>query len=257
METRMPFALLDQIKHTYQSILGSKLTGIYIHGSIAFGCFRWDVSDIDFLVVVRSPLELPEKEALISELLALDASAPPKGFEMSVVLEDVCTPFFYPTPFELHFSNSHKGRCLENLTEYCRTMNGTDKDLAAHFTVLRHNGLVLCGNPIPEVFTEIPRAYYLDSILWDTADAAENIFRDPVYCTLNLCRVLAYLEDEKVLSKEQGGLWGIQHLDAMHGQIIRSALDSYRTGSEFYAGTDALRSFAEQMLRYIERRVFP
>ena len=35
-------------------------------------------------------------------------------------------------------------------------MIGADKDLAAHFTVIRARGRCLCGLPIDEVFGEVP-----------------------------------------------------------------------------------------------------
>lgn len=245
------YEILEGIKTAYQKILGPKLTGIYVHGSLAFGCFRWEVSDIDFLVVVNTPLELAEKEALIGTLLELDAFAPPKGLEMSVVTEDVCDPFRHPVPFELHFSNSHKQRCREQLTEYCRTMQGEDPDLAAHFTVVRHVGQTLWGRPIEEVFAPIPKEAYWDSIRGDIGGAERDIVDDPVYYTLNLCRVLACLKDGLVLSKEQGGRWGAEHL-AEHSALILSALDAYTNGAKFQAETPLLTCFAREMLTLIK-----
>ena len=44
-------ALLDTVAGRYEEILGKNLVGIYAHGSLAFGCFSWERSDIDFLVV--------------------------------------------------------------------------------------------------------------------------------------------------------------------------------------------------------------
>lgn len=38
--------LLKAIVREYRRILGSSLAGIYLHGSAAFGCFRWQTSDI-------------------------------------------------------------------------------------------------------------------------------------------------------------------------------------------------------------------
>lgn len=242
--------LLDKIAAACRAILGGKLTGIYVHGSIAFGCFHWEASDIDFLIVVETPLTLEEKEGLIRALLALDPCAPPKGFEMSVVLALVCKPFRFPTPFELHFSNAHKARCQADLTKYCRIMNGADPDLAAHFTVIRAVGNVLWGKPIGEVFGPVPRADYWDSIRGDVEDAAAEILRDPVYYILNLCRVLAFGEEGKVLSKEQGGRWGMQRLD--DPTLVRAALDAYMGRSEFRAEEAELRAFAADMLRRIQ-----
>ena len=129
--------ILEKIKKAYSEILKENMVGIYVHGSIAFRCFNWDKSDIDFIVVAKRPLALSEKEALIRVILSLDPVCPPKGIEMSVVLAEVCRPFVYPTPYELHFSNAHKQRYQENLSGYCEKLQGVDMDLAAHFTVIR------------------------------------------------------------------------------------------------------------------------
>ena len=45
--------ILRKIATAYTKILQDNLAGIYVHGSIAFGCFHWSKSDIDFLVVDR------------------------------------------------------------------------------------------------------------------------------------------------------------------------------------------------------------
>ncbi len=221
------YALLEQIKAAYRKILGDTLIGIYIHGSLAFGCFRWACSDIDFLVVTESEPTLPQKEAMIQTLLDLNQIAPPKGFEMSVVLKTDCQHFHHPLPYCLHFSNDHLAKAETNLTSYCTGMNGLDPDLAAHITVTRAVGQVLCGPPIEEVFTPVPAADYLNSIWSDIENAEEDIFENPVYVILNLCRVLAYIQDERVLSKKQGGAWGLTHLPENLKPVVRKAQRVY------------------------------
>lgn len=242
--------LLQRLCSEYQTILGDKLTGFYVHGSIAFGCFTWATGDIDFLCTVSAPLTQTEKEALIRTLLALTPDAPPKGFEMSIVLREHCQPFRYPTPFDLHFSNAHKARAESDLTTYCRDMHGVDPDLAAHITVLRSVGVTLHGEPIMQAFGEVPRACYLDSILSDISGAAEEIAANPIYIALNLCRVLAYLTDGAVLSKEQGGRWGLTHLPMAYRPLLRSILDAYATGAAI-AATALLHDFAADLLARI------
>lgn len=243
------YELMDRIVAQYREILGGKLTGMYLHGSLAFGCFTWATGDIDFLVVVETPLTALEKEALIRVLLDLTPSAPPKGLEMSVVLRKSCNPVVHPVPFELHFSNAHKLRAEADLSAYCRDMHGTDPDLAAHFTVVRAVGQAVYGPPVEEVFSEVPRSAYADSILFDVADAAADIAENPVYCTLNLCRVLAYLAEGRVLSKQQGGQWGLTHLPAAYHPLLQGALAAY-AGADFPA-TAGLEDFAAEMLRRI------
>ena len=246
-----PFPLLQQILLHYQKILGRHLTGFYVHGSIAFGCFRWNQSDIDFIVTVDQVTTLAEKEALIRCLLDCEEQCPPKGVEMSVVLDQYCRNFMYPTPFELHYSITHRERCQADFTSYCRTMHGTDPDLAAHFAVIRKAGIILYGTPIAEMFGPVPREDYLDSILRDVQDAEAEIERAPVYLTLNLCRVLAYIRKGKIFSKEQGGEWGLKNLPAEYIPMIRSALDAYSGKKTFCGEPRSLHRFACDMLREI------
>lgn len=243
--------ILDAIRVSYQRILDDKLTGIYVHGSLAFGCFRRECSDIDFLVVVEQPLTQSEKEQLIQTLLELDGYAPPKGFEMSVVLRSVCAPFCDPTPFELHYSNAHRENYLRDLSGTCRAMQGSDPDLAAHMTVVRSVGIALCGEPVDTVFAPVPKASYLRSIWYDVENAPEDIASDPVYYVLNLCRVLAYVEADLVLSKEQGGEWGMRHLTEDSG-LIKAALSAYRRGTAIPTG-EQLRFFALKVLLRIRQ----
>jgi|GEM_PF-6933044 len=45
--------LLNDIVANFREEVGSNLVGIYLHGSLAMGCFNATTSDVDFLVVVK------------------------------------------------------------------------------------------------------------------------------------------------------------------------------------------------------------
>ncbi|MDO4667672.1 MAG: nucleotidyltransferase domain-containing protein [Streptococcus sp.] len=45
----------DFVENSHQ-ILGENLVGIYLHGSVAMGCFNDKKSDIDLLVVVNNDI---------------------------------------------------------------------------------------------------------------------------------------------------------------------------------------------------------
>jgi len=241
--------LLGNIREGFDRILGDQLTGLYLHGSIAFGCFRWEVSDVDFLAVVSSPLTLGEKTQIIRMLLDLTPDAPPKGIEMSVVTEDACRRFVHPAPYELHFSNAHIESYRADPEGYCQKLCGCDPDLAAHFAVTREVGQALCGRPIEDVFAPVPREAVLDSIRADVAEA--DMGENPVYFALNLCRVLAYQEEGRLLSKQDGGEWGLKNLPEIYHPVVCSALAVYTQGGEI-APKDALDVFCE----YAKRRIF-
>lgn len=246
-------SLLSEIATGCSKILQDDVTGIYLHGSLAFGCFSWKTGDIDFIIVTEKAPSLEKKTELIQFLLQIDTKCPPKGMEMSLVLHENCNPFRYPTPFELHFSNFHRERCRENIEKYCQEMHGTDRDLAAHFTVIRSRGIVLCGKPIAQVFGEVPDGAYWDSICQDIAEAPQEILHQPVYMVLNLCRVLAYRKSGLILSKAEGGEWAREHLPEKYQKIICAAAESYHTGCAFSKCIEkaSLQGFAQEMLREI------
>ena len=151
--------LLESITEAFvtasREILGENLVGIYLHGSAVMGCFNEKKSDIDLLVVVDGEIPDEVKKRYLDMVVRLNGDAPEKGIEMSVVRKDVCRPFVYPTPFELHFSVSHLEWYRENPADYIAKMKGVDRDLAAHFTVICHRGKCLYGKGIQDVFGKV------------------------------------------------------------------------------------------------------
>lgn len=250
--------LLQQIVLTAQKAFGENLVGIYVHGSLAFGCFRWEQSDIDFLVVLENKPAFKEKVQFLESLLKIEKDGPPKGLEMSVVLKKFCEKFKYPTPYELHYSKFHESSCRKDVAGFARKMEGTDRDLAAHFKVVGTVGKAIFGEPPKKVFQDVPDYAYIDSIMADVENGEKEIFLHPVYIILNLCRVLAYLEEEKLLSKEDGAVWGMAHVPQQFQALVKRAGEFYggrETGNRSSCFSDKeLKDFAVYMNRKIEQK---
>ena len=223
------FNLLDSFVRQSKGILKDNLVGIYLHGSAVMGCFHKEKSDIDLLVVVQNNISDRVKRQYMDMIIVLNAQAPAKGLELSIVKKDVCKPFIYPTPFELHFSIAHLEWYQSNPKEYIEKMNGWDKDLAAHFTIIYYRGKKLYGKEIEEVFEKVGREAYFDSIWCDIEDAAEEIADNPMYIILNLCRVLAYKKSDLILSKQEGGEWGLVNVSEKFRNLILGAMKEKET----------------------------
>ena len=243
--------LLAIINKKYEKILCENLVGIYVHGSIAFGCFSWERSDIDFIVVVDNPISQQIKLQLLQVLIDLSDEAPVKGFEMSVVLKKYCEKFIYPTPYELHFSNDYYEENSRNLSLLCVESLEGDPDLAAHFSIIRSVGVVLCGKPISEVFGTVTNEDYLDSIRKDVENAKEDVVEYPIYVILNLCRVYAYMKEGLILSKEKGGQWGLDNLPSKYHGMITRVLNNYIDGTVYLEDVLLQIEFCEYMLDFI------
>ena len=79
--------LLQAIQQTTTAILKTNLVGIYLHGSYVLGSYNEQVSDLDYLIVVRRSLTLAEKRQLMTATITqLWPLAPHKGLEFHVLL---------------------------------------------------------------------------------------------------------------------------------------------------------------------------
>lgn len=249
--------LTDIFVRRNQDILGGNLVGIYLHGSAVMGCFNSLKSDLDFIIVIKDDIPNAAKSAYMDMVVALNRQAPEKGIELSIVKENVCSPFVYPTPFELHFSIAHLDWYQANPSDYIEKMRGADKDLAAHFTIIYHRGKALCGKPIHEVFSEVSREFYFDSIWGDIENAREEIIENPTYIILNLCRVLAWQRENLILSKSEGGRWGLSNIPEQYAGLIAGALAEYEArnpNTEYNGKPDetCAKEYADYMLTQIK-----
>lgn len=246
--------LLDSFVQQNKSILGNNLIGIYLHGSAVMGCFNDKKSDIDLLIVIKKDISDEIKQLYMDMVVELNKQAPVKGLELSIVKKEICNPFVYPTPFELHFSNAHLNWYQSDSKDYVTKMKGTDKDLAAHFTILYHRGKTLYGEEIREVFSEISKADYFDSIWFDIKNAKKEIVDNPIYIILNLCRVLAYKKDNLILSKQEGGKWGLENVLPKYADLISDAIAEYQTGIPMRLDKLLAKEYAGYMLEQIKRK---
>src|SRR5262245_20594409 len=93
-------------------VLGDNLTGVYLHGSLAMGCFNPMRSDIDLLVITRSALADAAHDIA---RLVLRCSGDPSEFELSFLRESYLHPWQYPTPFDFHFSEDWREKTVQEL----------------------------------------------------------------------------------------------------------------------------------------------
>lgn len=248
MQEKLYKECLENIVSCCRQVFAEGLTGVYLHGSLAMGCFNPKKSDLDLIVVVEQEIALEQKIKFLEEVVMLNGQAPAKGIELSVVKREYCQNFVHPAPYELHFSNAHLQWLRDDLREYAERMNGIDRDLAAHFMVITKRGIALYGEQIDKVFARVPRDAYMDSIWYDISGAEEEIRQNPIYVILNLCRAEAFRREGLVLSKKEGGEWGLEKLPGAHRPLIRAALENYSSKGVMEGDRPELIEFAKFML---------
>ncbi|MBH5317655.1 DUF4111 domain-containing protein [Paenibacillus sp. GSMTC-2017] len=244
-------SVLNSIVSLFKGEMGDSLVGVYLHGSMAMGCFNPTRSDIDLLIVVQQKKDIEIYKQIAAKLIQLeDEIQLAKGIELSIVLESMVNDFVYPTPFEFHYSAYHKEKYRDNIDYFCGGYD--DADLAAHFVITYHRGVVLFGKPIDAVFKPIHDQYYVQSIVSDVENAVEGIVGNPDYYVLNLSRTLFYLRDSKIASKREGGEWAADELPIEYEDLICQCLAKYNGEVEEIEVEEVLLvNFATYMLTEI------
>lgn len=215
------------------------LIGVYLHGSLTFGCCNPLQSDLDLLVVVRDRLQDTTRGAIDSVVRA--RSRRPLPLEVSVLAEPTLRPWRHPARYELHYSERYRSGNSPG--------PGRDPDLAAHLTVARERGVALIGPAPSQCFPRVPWHDYVVAILDDFKLCSERLTR--TYAVLSMSRVWATLATHEVHSKESGALWAMSALE--EPSIVSEALESYRAGaSRDFAADIRLPSYKEVVGRHVE-----
>jgi predicted nucleotidyltransferase len=246
---------LSTIVRSFKKILRGNLVGIYLHGSLAMGCFNRGTSDIDLLVVVNDPLEVKTKKDIIHSTfeIAKMTGIPDKGLEFSVILRTYLEKFVFPTPYELHYSKSWHKSYEDGKIDYTKTEK--DPDLAAHITVTLNRGVTLFGKRIADIFHPIPEKYYVTSIMYDIQEGKKDILKDPGYYIFSLCRVLYYLEEKVVSSKTEAAKWALTKVPDRFKHVIENASLLYKgTRKKMDWENHELLNFTDYMIKRIDEK---
>ncbi|WP_075619392.1 aminoglycoside adenylyltransferase domain-containing protein [Paenisporosarcina indica] len=236
---------IENIANVFAEEIEDNLVGVYLHGSLAMGCFNPKTSDVDLLVICRKEISNNTKKRIIKKLLTLTQGYR-NQLETSIILERYLTDFVYPTPFELHYFHP---KYLTDETYICGGEGFYDPDLAGHIVVTNQRGATIIGKDLKEVFKPIDMQYYVESIFNDIQDANSGITDNPVYFTLNLCRVMYFLKEGTISSKKEGGEWGISNLPSNFRSIVEQCLNVYcGVTKKVHISNDELFQFANWML---------
>lgn len=230
---------VDRLVEELRRLLAENLVGVYLHGSLAMGCFNARTSDIDLLAVTEQVIAAGTKASLIELLLSLSGS--PHPIEMSFLQRRAIWPWQFPTPFDLHYSETWRVQHEETLAradalpapDFVPSADAqqTDTDLAAHIGVTRERGVVLTGEPIEAVFPVVPERDLRASLLSDLRWARGRLDTDEGlrYAVLNACRACAFLRERRIYSKSEGAQWALATLPREYHAAIEAALEAYRS----------------------------
>jgi predicted nucleotidyltransferase len=219
---------LEEVVAGLRSALGGDLVGVYLHGSMALGCFG-PHSDIDVVAVSARKLGPERKHAFVQMLL--EVSNAPRPVELDVILASTLRRWRHPAPFEFHYSESLRVRFEAGELEPWE--DSVNRDLAAHAAFIREAGVAMVGPPPSEVFPEIPEDDFCDALLYDVdwwrdhLCELEEIPGGVRNAVLSLARIWATLATGDQHSKATGVEWTLPRLPAELGPVLEHAYAAY------------------------------
>jgi streptomycin 3"-adenylyltransferase len=225
------------------SILLDNLVGIYLYGSLAMGCFNPKTSDIDVILVVKERISREKSRRIIQYLKGTCSNE--RRLELSIIGADIVQNPTYPIIVYLHYE--YWGNIFEN---------EEDNEILSNLYTTKKRGFRIWGAPISDIFSKIPAKYHLRSVVEDIQhtrillhESQEHVgYNIVVYWVLGSCRVLAFIREGIVLSKIEGGLWGLANLPEKYHDLFDQALSCYQgKKKDHFWNKKELDAFAEYM----------
>jgi predicted nucleotidyltransferase len=245
--------ILKETLTDLHSIIGRNLLGIYLYGSLAMGCYQPRTSDIDLIFITKEKMTKEDQKSILEHLKK--TCSKDRRIELSIIDLGVVQNPRYPMLVNLHYE--YWGNVFEN---------EEDKEILSNLYTTKKRGFRVWGAPIEDVFSSIPTRYHVKSIIEDILHTRRYIHDGPerigydvtVYWILGSCRILAFIKEEKVLSKLEGGQWGLSNLPNEFHSLIKQAILCHRGKKREKPVWDyrELETFADYMTRTIltERR---
>ncbi len=224
--------VLNELLPDVLAILGNQFIGMYLHGSLAYGDFNPQTSDIDFLVVTENLLPAEAFSALKEMHVRLFAG----GFAWSQKLEGAYIPKnglrrHEPSQAPIPWLGVDGHFDLERL--------GSDWILQRW--ILREHGIVISGPPLtslidPVTDTDLREAVHASLREWwlppFPSPQRFGIGGYQVYAILTMCRSLYVLEHGCVASKPEAARWAMATLQEPWRALITAAV-AWSPGMEF------------------------
>lgn len=231
------------------ALLGSRLVGVYLHGSAVLGGFDVRRSDVDVLVVCEEPITTAQQSVAADSLSDEHLPCPARGLELSIVTLEVAQCPGAEPAYELHMTTA---------SDDTKVVDGHqhrgDPDLVLHFAVCRTAGRLLGpGLPAAEVFGPLSDDLVLAQLSTELRWSAEHFPNE--YAVLNACRAWRFALDGVIVSKIDGGRWALERASDTDHALIEHALDHQRCLPAADLDPAAVIRFVEQVHSYLTEKL--
>jgi len=212
-------ALLDELQAEIQRVLGDKLIGFYVYGSLVWGDFDMSISDIDTLAALNDDLTDAEGESLAVMHAAFAARHPAWDHRIEV-------QYMARRGLQMFRTETHR---MGNISPG-EPFHIIDADRAwlMNWYFVRTYGITRYGVPPETLIAPISKAEFLEAIR-EHADHWIDYVQDMnppgrSYAVLTLCRAMCSLNTGEQVSKRAAVTWAESHLPDVWLPLVRRAL---------------------------------
>lgn len=194
---------LDNLQAALEHILGKKLVGLYLYGSIVMGDFDNDISDIDLLAAVTVELSMME----FNSLRHMHHEIIEKNPQWENRLEIAYVPLKALKTFKEKSSKIgiiSPGEPFHNIE--------AGRDWLINWYMVRENSLKLLGPPARAFIEPVSQDEFIKAVkehvrAWDEWMTADRDRTAQSYAILTLCRGLYTIQHGEQVSKPQAVAW--------------------------------------------------
>jgi hypothetical protein len=217
-------AILQELLSGVRAILGRRLVGLYLEGSLGIGDFDRDKSDLDFVVVTDGELsaETFRDLKMMHERIATGASKWAKELEGSYIPQRALRHDRRPAALPYIDRGSTLAMVYQESGYW-----------AIHRHMLREHGVVLAGPPPRALIEPVRPSDLREAVLgilhewWmpmlvDAPLLQNSFYR--CYAILTMSRMLYTLHHGAIVSKPVAAGWAQETLDRRWTLLIRDAL---------------------------------
>jgi predicted nucleotidyltransferase len=217
--------LLDDLLGRWRAILGDKLVGVYLYGSLSLGDFDPGSSDVDFLVVTEGKVSDDEFEAL----RVMHDEVRESGLKYARKLEGS----YIPRDALKKFDPENRWHPTMGI-DWDFQIGPHGANWIIEREIIREHGIVLSGPEPKSLIDPVPAAQLRGAVCNSLSGFwAENLTGEEpewlkpleyqAFAVLTMCRALYALRVGGVTSKVKAAAWAMDNL-AMWRPLIEKAL---------------------------------
>ena len=211
--------LLELLLSGMQKILGAKLIGLYLYGSLVIGDFDPNISDIDLVAALSSDID--DKE--FGALQKMHDDFAKKFMEWDGRIE-VC----YISVAALHAVRSSTSQIANISPGEPFHRRESSREWLTDWYVVREKGIPLFGPSPKSIIEPISKDEFIRSVkanakTWRVWIHDMHTRKSQAYAILTLCRALYTYKNGEQVSKKQAAIWTEQEFPAW-SSLIQNAL---------------------------------